>query len=184
MYWLLFRYYFILRYQFRLKAKFATGHKKRVISWETPQERKYAIGHRKMLVISCWTPAGLFYYIRRNWREKKLCKYGSTLRIFFFFFLYPSLFLLFLVLFSLILSLLFSSSKPEGEGEHQLQRGETRAWCGTSAGTALRCHAQAYHGMHMHAASMPSASISSSGPTAAVARWVSGCRFQHLHVLT
>lgn len=49
------------------------------------QEREFAKGHHKNPVISCWTPVGLFYYIWRNWREKHLCKYSSTLQFFFFF---------------------------------------------------------------------------------------------------
>jgi hypothetical protein len=63
---------------------------------------------------------------------------------------------------SFSLSLLFSPSKPEGEGEHQVRRGEARAWCGTALSRAgLPRHA------HARCPSMPSSSISSSRPAAA-----------------
>ncbi|BAT10067.1 Os10g0170501 [Oryza sativa Japonica Group] len=37
---------------------------------ETPEDRVFARGHYKKVVISCWTLIPLFYYFRSKWREK------------------------------------------------------------------------------------------------------------------
>lgn len=48
--------------------------KKLIISWWTQEKHEFAVGHKKKLVISYQTLAVLFYYFRRNWREKHSLK--------------------------------------------------------------------------------------------------------------
>ncbi len=45
---------------------------------ETTEDRVFARGHGKKVVISCWTLLPLFYYFRPKRRKKEWCKYQNA----------------------------------------------------------------------------------------------------------